>query len=98
MLGCRILDWRAMGAETGRAGWALWQTEISTLMARSLDHQAALYEDLPPVREGNPLFCHQDFLEKMEENRASTVGRRASLLMQRLLVDLRRRHSKPASG
>jgi hypothetical protein len=67
-------------------------------MARRPDMQATLYEDSAPVRAGNPLFCHQDFLEKMEENRANTVGRRASLLLQRLLVDLRRQYYKPTQG
>jgi len=60
--------------------------------------QAQLYEDLPPARAGNPIFCHQEFLEKMEQNRASTVGRRAALLMHRLLVDLSRQYYKPTQG
>src|SRR6266478_516466 len=67
-------------------------------MARRPEQQTSLYQELPPVRAGNPLFCHQDFLEKMEENRASTVGRRAALLMQRLLVDVRRQPYKPTLG
>ena len=67
-------------------------------MARRPDLQATLYEESTPVRAGNPLFCHQDFLEKMEENRANTVGRRAALLMQRLLVDLRRQYYKVTQG
>ena len=66
-------------------------------MARRPEQQA-LYQELPPVREGSPIFCHQEFLEKMEENRNSTVGRRAALLMQRLLVDQRRQHYKPTQG
>jgi len=57
-----------------------------------------LFEELPPVRAGNPLFCHEEFLAKMHENRFSTVGRRASLLLQRLLVDLRRQHYKSTQG
>ncbi|HEY2017035.1 MAG TPA: hypothetical protein VGH38_26200, partial [Bryobacteraceae bacterium] len=67
-------------------------------MARRSDLQASLYADAPPAREGNPLFCHQEFLEKMAENRSSTVGRRAALLLQRLLVDLGRQHYKPTQG
>jgi len=67
-------------------------------MARRPELQGTLYQEAPPVCAGNPLFCHQDFLEKMEENRQSTVGRRAALLMQRLLVDLRRQHYKPTQG
>ena len=34
----------------------------------------------------------------MEENRANTVGRRAALLLQRLLVDLRRQYYKTTQG
>ncbi|SPE35786.1 conserved hypothetical protein [Candidatus Sulfopaludibacter sp. SbA6] len=67
-------------------------------MARRPDQQSELYEDFLPAREGNALFCHQEFLEKMEENRTNTVGRRAALLLQRLLVDLRRQHYKPTQG
>ena len=61
-------------------------------MPPRFDQQATLYQDFPPARRGNPLFCHQDFLQKMEENRASTVGRRAALLLHRLLVDVRRQY------
>ena len=67
-------------------------------MSQHLDPQSAFYEELPPAREGNRIFCHQEFLEKMEENRNSTVGRRAALLLQRLLVDVRRQYYKPTSG
>lgn len=67
-------------------------------MPQRFDHQATLYEDAAPVHRGNPLFCHQEFLEKMEENRANTVGRRAALLLHRLLVDVRRQYYKPTQG
>ena len=67
-------------------------------MARRSDQQTTLYEDSAPLRPGNALFCHQEFLEKMEENRANTVGRRAALLLQRLFVDLRRQYYKPTQG
>jgi hypothetical protein len=60
--------------------------------------QARFFEDVPPAQAGNPLFCHQEFLEKMEQNRASTVGRRAALLMHRLLVNLNRQYYKPTQG
>ncbi len=69
-----------------------------TDMARRTDLQETFALDSPPAVPGNPLFCHQEFLEKMEENRANTVGRRASLLLQRLLVDIRRQHYKPTHG
>ncbi len=67
-------------------------------MARRFERQPTLYEDSAPPREGNPLFCHQEFLERMEENRNSTVGRRAALLLQRLFVDVRRQHYKATQG
>jgi hypothetical protein len=57
-----------------------------------------MHEDAAPARAGNPLFCHQEFLEKMEENRGNAVGRRAALLLHRLLVDLGRQHYKPTRG
>ncbi|HEY1341513.1 MAG TPA: hypothetical protein VGF59_28580, partial [Bryobacteraceae bacterium] len=67
-------------------------------MARRFGTQESLYEEASPARRGNPLFCHQEFLEKMEENRSSTVGRRAALLLQRLLVNLGRQYYKPTHG
>jgi len=66
-------------------------------MAKRAD-QPGMFEERPPAREGNRLFCHEEFLEKMEENRGNTVGRRAALLLQRLLVDVRRQHYKPTQG
>jgi hypothetical protein len=65
-------------------------------MARRLQ-QTAIF-DFTPAKPGTPLFCHQEFLEKMEESRSSTVGRRAALLLQRLLVDPRRQYYKPTQG
>lgn len=67
-------------------------------MARRLNQQGSLYEETAPARAGNPLFCHQEFLEKMAENRGNTVGRRAALLLHRLLVDLRRQYYKSTQG
>jgi hypothetical protein len=60
--------------------------------------QSALYEDAPPRVAGNRLYCHQEFLEKMEENRANTVGRRAALLMHRLYVNQSRPYYKATQG
>jgi len=67
-------------------------------MPRRQDLQRSLYEEPAPARAGNPLFCHQEFLEKMGENRANTVGRRAALFLHRLLVDVRRQHYKTTQG
>jgi hypothetical protein len=61
-------------------------------------HQASLYEESEPVLAGNALYCHQEFLEKMEDNRSTPVGRRASLLLHRLYVNLNRVFYKPTQG
>ncbi len=47
---------------------------------------------------GNPLFCHQDFLQKVEENKANGIGKRAAFLLQRLVVDESRLHYKSTRG
>jgi hypothetical protein len=67
-------------------------------MPRRPEPTPPLFVEVSPKREGNRLFCHQEFLEKMEEHRGKTVGRRAALLLQRLLVDLSRPHYKPTQG
>jgi superfamily I DNA/RNA helicase len=46
----------------------------------------------------NLVYCHQDFLEKLQEHRNHAVGKRASLLLQRLAVDERRLHFKATHG
>jgi hypothetical protein len=50
------------------------------------------------TRPANPVYCHQEFLEKLETYRHHPVGKRAALLLQRLAVDERRQHYKGASG
>jgi hypothetical protein len=49
-------------------------------------------------RPSNPVFCHQEFLEKVAAERNTAIGRRATFLMQRLSVDFRRLHYKPTQG
>ena len=61
--------------------------------------QADLFEHtFETARAANPVFCHQDFLEKVEALRNQPVGRRAAWLMQRLVVDERRQHYKSTRG
>ncbi len=45
-----------------------------------------------------PLYCHQEFLDKLEARRNEPTGKRAALLMQRMAVDIARLHYKGASG
>ncbi|MFN0101937.1 MAG: hypothetical protein ACKV2U_07590 [Bryobacteraceae bacterium] len=50
------------------------------------------------ARQPNPLFCHPDFLERLESYRTQPVGKRAALLLQRLLIDPERLHYKSTQG
>ncbi|MBV8902041.1 MAG: hypothetical protein JOZ22_00270, partial [Acidobacteriia bacterium] len=67
-------------------------------MSTRLNPQASLYEESEPALPGSPLYCHQEFLEKMEENRSSPVGRRAALLLHRLYVNANRVFYKSTQG
>jgi len=49
-------------------------------------------------RGSNPIFCHQEFLEKIAERDRDSIARRAAFLMQRLSVDSRRLHYKSTRG
>jgi len=61
--------------------------------------QPHLFEsEFQTLRPANPLYCHQEFLEKIEELRNQPVGRKAGLLLQRLAVDARRIHYKATYG
>jgi hypothetical protein len=50
------------------------------------------------TRPANPLFCHQDFLDKLADHSRDATGRRVGFLMQRLAVDIGRLHYKATSG
>ncbi len=50
------------------------------------------------ARPPRPLYCHQEFLEKLEARRNEPAGKRAGLLMQRMAVDIGRLHYKSTSG
>ncbi|MFN3325010.1 MAG: hypothetical protein ACK5AZ_16060 [Bryobacteraceae bacterium] len=61
--------------------------------------QKQLFDDaFRTARPPNPVFCHQDFLEKLEANRNLPIAKRAALLMQRLAVDSARQHYKSTQG
>ena len=62
------------------------------------EKQVPVLDQFATRRPGNPLFCHQEFLEKLEANRNNAIGRRAALLLQRLLVDDRRLPYKGTLG
>lgn len=49
-------------------------------------------------RPSSPLFCHPDFLTSLETYRTQPIGKRAALLLQRLLIDPERLHYKATQG
>ncbi len=62
------------------------------------NQQLGFLEEFETSRPSNPLFCHQEFLEKLAEHGRDALGRRAAFLMQRLSVDARRLHYKATAG
>ena len=60
--------------------------------------QLGLIEGFTTSKAANPIYCHQEFLEKLSEQGRSAIGRRAAFLMQRLSVDARRLHYKTTHG
>jgi len=60
-----------------------------------VQQQRLVPEDFQTRKPASPLYCHQDFLEKLQDNPA---GKRAALLLQRLAVDPRRQHYKATMG
>jgi hypothetical protein len=44
------------------------------------------------------VYCHPDFLEKLAAYRTQPISKRASLLLQRLLIDPERLHFKSTQG
>ena len=63
-------------------------------MSQTLD----LFEAFTTAERGSPLYCHQDFLQKVQEHRRGPIGKRAALLLERLIVDPRREFYKGTSG
>ena len=57
-----------------------------------------LNESFETGQPHSPLFCHQEFLEKLAEHGRDAIGRRAAFLLQRLAVDAQRLHYKSTQG
>ncbi len=64
----------------------------------SSDQPSLLDQTFETLRPANPIFCHEEFLEKLESNRSQPIGKRASLLIRHLAVDSRRQHYKATHG
>ncbi|MBV9679186.1 MAG: hypothetical protein JO185_22815 [Acidobacteriaceae bacterium] len=64
----------------------------------SPNQQSSFLDTFETARPPTPLFCHQEFLEKLAEHGKDPIGRRTAFLLQRLSVDARRLHYKATSG
>ncbi len=64
-------------------------------MARQID---LLSGEFRTAQAANPLYCHQDFLDKLAAQQTGPLGKRASLLLQRLAIDERRIYFKATRG
>ena len=61
--------------------------------------QPALFEhEFRTARPARPVYCHQEFLDKLAARRNEPVGKRAALVLQRMAVDISRLHYKGTSG
>ena len=64
-----------------------------------MPQQTPLFEEpFQTARPANPVYCHEEFLEKLASYKNLPVAKRASLLMQRLAVDSGRQHYKGTQG
>lgn len=57
-----------------------------------------LQEQFETSRPAAPVFCHEEFLTKLQELSSQPVGKRASLLMRNLAVNSSRQHFKSTHG
>jgi len=61
--------------------------------------QPALFEhEFRTARPSRPVYCHQEFLDKLAARRNEPVGKRAALVLQRMAVDISRLHYKGQRG
>jgi tetratricopeptide (TPR) repeat protein len=63
-----------------------------------LSHPVLFEQDFRTARPPRPVYCHQEFLDKLAERRNETVGKRAALILQRMAVDISRLHYKATNG
>ncbi|HEY6339873.1 MAG TPA: hypothetical protein VIY49_00145 [Bryobacteraceae bacterium] len=62
-------------------------------------NQSPLFEhEFRTARPPRPVYCHQEFLDKLAARRNEPVGKRTAMLLQRMAVDIARLHYKTTSG
>jgi tetratricopeptide (TPR) repeat protein len=63
-----------------------------------LNHPVLFEQEFRTARSPRPVYCHQEFLDKLAERRNEPVGKRAALMLQRMAVDISRLHYKSTNG
>ena len=63
-----------------------------------MSHPLPFEPEFRTARPPRPVYCHQEFLDKLAERWNEPVGKRAALLLQRMAVDISRLHYKGTSG
>ena len=74
------------------------QLSHSAIRRYSIGVESLFESAFHTARQPNPVFCHPDFLERIEAYRSQPIGKRAALLLQRLLIDPERLHYKSTQG
>lgn len=64
----------------------------------SLIHPVLFEQEFRTTRPPRPVYCHQEFLDKLAARRDEPVGKRAALVLQRMAVDISRLHYKSTNG
>jgi hypothetical protein len=63
-----------------------------------LNHPVLFEQEFQTARPPRPVYCHQEFLDKLAQRRNEPIGKRAALLLQRMAVDISRLHYKSTNG
>ena len=63
-----------------------------------MSHPVLFKQEFRTARPPRPVYCHQEFLDKLAERRNEPVGKRAALIMHRMAVDISRLHYKATNG
>jgi tetratricopeptide (TPR) repeat protein len=63
-----------------------------------LSHPVLFQQEFQTARPPRPVYCHQEFLDKLAQRRSEPIGKRAALVLQRMAVDLSRLHYKSTNG
>ncbi len=63
-----------------------------------MDQPTLFDHEFRTARPHKPVYCHQEFLDKLAARRNEPAGKRTALLMQRMAIDIARLHYKGTSG